>query len=322
MFNLFQLTRNTFRECIREPIFFILLITALTLIGHFPSVTLFVFSEQMKLVVDSSMATSLVFGLFAAVLCASHTVSREMRNGTVLLLLSKPVYRWTFIVAKIFGIISAVTLFVFICNVATIISVYIAKDQFQLDMTAYYIFFSILIIASTIGCLSNFLYGKSFSSTAIWMIAVLLPLYCLYLFSFQVRPDEIILNDLLVALSLLFFSVATMATITVVFSTRLEMVANLTVCCVIFFLGLVSNYLFQRPDDMGNSALLDFICGFFYALLPNWQFFWMADALATRQPIPVSYLLWAGLYVILYISFCSMWAVGVFQSREIAKDSR
>lgn len=321
MFNLFQLTRNTFRECIREPIFFILLITALALIGHFPLAALFVFSEQMKLVVDSAMATSLVFGLFAAVLCASHTVSREMRNGTVLLLLSKPVYRWSFIVAKIFGVICAVTLFIFICNVATIISVYIAKDQFRLDMTAYYIFFSILIISSTIGCLSNFLYSKSFSSTAIWMLAVMLPLYCLCLTIFQPHPEEIILSDLFVALSLLFFSVATMATITVVFSTRLEMVANLTVCCVIFFLGLVSNYLFQTPDGTG-SALLDFICGFFYALLPNWQFFWMADALATRQAIPVSYLLWAGLYVILYISFCSMWAVGVFQSREIAKDSR
>lgn len=321
MFNLFQLTRNTFRECIREPIFFILLITALALIGHFPSVTLFVFSEQVKLVVDSSMATCLVFGLFAAVLCASHTVSREMRNGTVLLLLSKPVSRWSFICAKILGIMLAVIIFVFICNIATIISVYIAKDQFRLDMTVYGIFFGILILSAAIGCLCNFFYGKSFSATAINVILILLPLYCLALFMFQPHPEEIILRDLMIALTLLFFSVSAMATITVVFSTRLEMVANLTVCCVIFFLGLISNYIVSL-FQMTNSAFLNFIGGFFYSLLPNWQFFWMADALASRQSIPMSYLLWAAVYVILYICFCSMWAIGFFQSREIAKDTR
>jgi ABC-type transport system involved in multi-copper enzyme maturation permease subunit len=318
MYNLFQLTRNTFRESIREPIFYILLITALALIGNFPSFTLFVFNEQIKLVVDSAMATSMVFGLFAAVLCASHTVTREMRNGTVLLLMSKPVYRWNFVMAKILGIIGAVVLFVFICNVATVISVYIAKDQFRLDMTAYFVFFAILIVAALIGCIDNFVRGNSFSSVAVWATTIMLPIYCVVLYFICEHP-AISLKDLLCALTLLFFSVSTMATITVLFSTRLEMVANLTCCSAVFFLGLISNYLFQRSTD---SLLLDGIMRFFYALLPNWQFFWMADALASMQPIPFSYVLWSALYVILYISLCSLWAVGLFHSREIAKDSR
>lgn len=318
MYNLLQLTRNTFRESIREPIFYILLITALVLIGNFPGFTLFVFNEQIKLVVDSAMATSMVFGLFAAVLCASHTVSREMRNGTVLLLMSKPVYRWNFIMAKIIGIIAAVVLFVFICNVATIISVYIAKDQFRLEMTAYFVFFGILIAAALFGCICNFVYGNSFSAVTVWATAITLPIYCVVLY-FVAEHPSISLKDLLSALTLLFFSVATMATITVLFSTRLEMVANLTCCSVVFFLGLISNYLFQRNTD---SLLLDLVMRFFYAILPNWQFFWMADALASMQPIPFSYVLWSGLYVVLYISLCSLWAVGLFHSREIAKDSR
>ena len=56
--------------------------------------TMFVFNGQAKMVVDSAMAATLVFGLVAAVVCAAHTVTREIRNGTVLLLLSKPVPRW------------------------------------------------------------------------------------------------------------------------------------------------------------------------------------------------------------------------------------
>ena len=89
MWNFFKIASNTFKESVREPVFCLLLVCALVLIAHFPSVALFVFYEQLKTVVDSSMATSMLFGLFAAVLASSHTVAQEMRNGTVLLLLSQ-----------------------------------------------------------------------------------------------------------------------------------------------------------------------------------------------------------------------------------------
>ena len=129
MLNFFHIAKNTFTESIREPIFFILLITALVLIGHFPSMTLFVFGDQIKLVVDSSMATVLLFGLFVAIMSSSHTVTREMRNGTVLLLLSKPVYRWTFILAKIAGIIFTVVVFVFLCIIYYLKIIIISKER-------------------------------------------------------------------------------------------------------------------------------------------------------------------------------------------------
>ena len=110
MLRFFRIADNTFKESIREPVYFLMLLCALVLIAHFPSMALFVFFEQLKLVVDSSMATSLFFGLLCAVLCASNTVSRELRNGSVLLLLSKPVPRALFILAKIAGIVAAAAL--------------------------------------------------------------------------------------------------------------------------------------------------------------------------------------------------------------------
>ena len=318
MLNFYHIAKNTFTESIREPIFFILLITALTLIGHFPSMTLFVFGDQLKLVVDSSMATILLFGLFVAVMSSSHTVTREMRNGTVMLLLSKPVYRVTFILAKICGIVFTVLVFVFLCNVGSIISLYIAKDQFRMDMGAYYIYFAILLVSCIFGMFMNFMHGRSFASYTTLAIWVMLPVYCALCLIFKEHP-EILLGSYMYALVLIFFSVSTMAAITVVFATRLDMVANLTVCSIIFFLGLVSSYLFLRDS---GSEVLNFIYRIFYAILPNWQFFWLADALATHKPIPPSYLFWAGLYVVLYIILCSMWAVVVFQNKEIAKDTR
>ena len=100
MFNLWKIAVNAFRESLREPVYFLMLLAALLLIAHYPSAAIFVFSEQLKLVVDSSMATTLLFGLVVSVLCSSYTVAREMRNGTVLLLMSKPIQRWSFVLGQ------------------------------------------------------------------------------------------------------------------------------------------------------------------------------------------------------------------------------
>jgi ABC-type transport system involved in multi-copper enzyme maturation permease subunit len=284
------------------------------MIGLFPSLSLFVFREQIKLVVDSAMATTMVFGLVAAVLCASHTISREMRNGTVLLLLSKPVYRWNFILAKICGIIAALTVFVFICNTASLIAVRVAKDQFQLDFTALYIYFGIIFVCAFLGALRNFFYQTSFASTAIFALLVILPFYTLCLNFVPVHGRMMPLRwDIVPAFILLFFCVWCMGTVTVVFSTRLDMVANLCVCSIIFILGLVSNYFLGKSSGV--------IATFFYALLPNWQFFWLADALASNQKIPLTYIFLAFIYTVLYMSFCTIWAMAAFHNRELAKDA-
>lgn len=324
MLNFYQISRNTFRECLREPIYFILLASALTLIGLFPSMSLFVFREQIKLVIDSAMATTLVFGLIAAVLCASHTVSREMRNGTVLLLMSKPVHRWTFIIAKIAGIGLALCIFVFICNCATMTSLKIARDQFQLNFALMYIYFGIIVLAVVFGGFRNFSAHASFSSNTVMALLVLIPLLTVTYFLLPESPHGA--EDehggylrVIPALILIFHSVCAMGVITVAISTRLDMVPNLTVSAMIFFMGLLSGYFLSF--DSGN-AFINFAAGILYAILPNWQFFWLADALAANRPIPMSYMLWATVYVILYIFLCSLWALALFQNREMAKDAQ
>ncbi|MBO5762925.1 MAG: hypothetical protein J6R85_03550 [Lentisphaeria bacterium] len=318
MLNFFKIADNTFKESIREPIYFLMLLCALLLIGHFPSMALFVFYEQLKLVVDSSMATALFFGLLCAVLCASNTVSREMRNGTVLLMMSKPVSRVVFILAKIAGIVTAATLFSVICNLAALVSVYIAVDQFRLDMSAYYTFLVILVISCGAGMAANYWKGSAFSATSTMTSAGLMALYALFCVLAKDTP-AIHMSDLVIALILINFSVIAMSTLAVVFATRLDSVANLTLCSFIFFAGLVSGYLFSQPTD---SAVLDFIFKMLYAVIPNWQFFWLADAIAANRDIPASYLGWAAAYVALFVVICTMWAAAIFQNKEIAGDVR
>lgn len=317
MLNFFKIAANTFKESVREPIYSLLLMCAVLLIANFPFVAIFVFYDQVKLVVDSSMATTMLFGLFAAVLCSSNTVSREMRDGTVMLLFSKPVLRTTFVLAKIGGIMAAAVLFVLVCNAASVVALYIAIDPFRVDFALYYILLGLLVLGALTGMVFNFSKGSSFPAVMTLFMSVALPVMALAVMIFKTVPPEIILRDFLLAITLLFFAVSAMATLTVVFATRLDMVSNLCVSSVLFALGLMANYLFQ--PEAGTLSLFK---SFFYALLPNWQMFWLADALASRKNIPLEYLGYAVIYVVLYIGLCAMWAVVVFQDKEIAKDSR
>ena len=326
MLTIYKLARNTFVECIREPVYFLMLICALCINGLYPTAAMFVFREQIKFVVDSTMATSLVFSLVIAVVCSAHTISREMRNGTVLLLMSKPVTRFAFVAAKIFGIISAVTVFLFLLNCSALISVLIAKDQFRLEFSLMGIYYGALSAAAVYGGLRNYFKQLSFTSNTLTALLVLIPVIAVVFYIIRVSafhspaeidPEEFIeARHLVPALLLLFPAAWTMGTISAALATRIELVSNLTICTVIFLLGLVSKFFVLQWVGTGAAS------SFLRTLLPNSQYFWMADAIAARQEIPASYILWALVYVIFYIGFWSLLALAFFNEREIAKDSR
>lgn len=320
MFNLFRIAINAFRESVREPVYFLMLIAALLLIGHYPSMAIFAFSEQLKLVVDSSMATALMFGLVVAVLCAGTAVAREMRNGTVLLLLAKPVSRWSFILGKIVGIGVAAALFTALCAFGTIVSVYIAAvDQFRPDMTVYGWYLGVLAIGCLFGMAVNFWRGGAFSEASVFALVFLVPLFALWCWIFRTAPNVISLTDLALAQIMVGFAVTAMAAMAVMFATRLDVVPNMCCCAALFFLGLISSYLFQRETGW---FWLDVLFSALYAAIPNWQYFWLADALAVQRPIPISYVLTGLLYLLLYIGFAAMWAVALFREQEVAADLR
>src|SRR5664279_6075803 len=101
---------NAFMELIRQPIF-LLLMTGSLLFDIFLAVPYyFAFGDEMKLVKTSTLAVMLLTGLFGAVLSASASLAREIRSGTALAVLSKPVGRTQFLVAKYVGLLAALTL--------------------------------------------------------------------------------------------------------------------------------------------------------------------------------------------------------------------
>ena len=56
-----------------------------------------------------------------------------------------------------------------------------------------------------------------------------------------------------------------------------------------------------------------------YAVVPNWQLFWMADALASQSAIPAAYVVFGGIYAVLMLAFLMLLAVALFGNREVGK---
>ena len=316
MGSLFQIAKNTFRECVREPIFILVLVSALTLIGILPGFTLFAFREQIKLVVDSAMAAMLVFGWIVAVLCASHAIAREISNGTALLVLSKPVQRPVFILAKIGGILAATAVFWFLTGIATLIAVRVAKDQFRFDNTVMAIYFGAVILGLALGGLHNYLKRSSFPMAAVLALLAVLPLAALLVHWMPSEGKQVGFEwELLPALILILYAIWAMGTLATALSTRFELIPNLLICSGIFVLGLMSDYVLGR-HAAGNPLIR-----VLYACVPNWQLFWMADAMAAHKSIPLLYLVLGGAYIACFVALFILLAVILFWRREVGTQS-
>lgn len=102
---IFWLTRNTFREAVRQKFFsFILLVAAaLTLVSI--ALTSFDFgSSELKFIADFGFGGIFLFGSVLAVVMTVQIFFTEFENRTALTLLAKPVRRSEFVLGKFFGI--------------------------------------------------------------------------------------------------------------------------------------------------------------------------------------------------------------------------
>src|SRR5882762_5254686 len=132
---------NAFMELVRQPVF-LLLLTGSVLFEIFLAVPYyFAFGDEMKLVKTSALAVMLLSGLFGAVLSASQSLAREIRSGTALAVLSKPVGRAQFLLAKFTGLAAALTVLTYVNLIAALLTSRMAFDAYgSTDMFAVGIF--------------------------------------------------------------------------------------------------------------------------------------------------------------------------------------
>lgn len=321
----YAIARVTFLQVIRQPIFGVLLLLAMGLMTLAPSVTALTLDDDDKMLQDMCLSTILVTGLVLSAFSASGAISAEIEDQTILTIVSKPVNRFGFIVGKFLGVMAALLLavafmtltFIMVLRHGVLTAAYTPHDwpvvTFALAAAA-----AALILAG----LANYLFDWQFAPTAMALGLPLLSFAALMVAFFdkkwQVQEfGKGYSPDVLAACLLLLFAVWILAAVCLACSTRLNVVWTLIIAFIVLCLGMVwDHYVLPNvaaaqglPANAGWATL--------YALVPNFQIFWMIDALNFGKTIAPIYLLTAAGYAATFILAMVFLAYALFLERQV-----
>jgi ABC-type transport system involved in multi-copper enzyme maturation permease subunit len=110
---LVPLAFSSFREIVRQPFYYIILLSGCFIILMSFAFAFFAFGEEARMIRDMAISTITFGGLLTGCLASSILVAGEFERQTVLAVLCKPVSRAHFILGKYLGILAATCLLVF-----------------------------------------------------------------------------------------------------------------------------------------------------------------------------------------------------------------
>ncbi len=314
------LTKLTAAETLRQPICALITIVCIVLTAAVPLVTAHNFGESGRLARDSGLAFQLMFGLALAGYAACATLQRERTSGTLAAVLSKPVGRWTFFVAKFLGIGAVVIVFSLCAGLSTLLAQRIAlhyttETGFLIDHLTAWLVMLCPVVACSVGAWANYRHRRAFPSVAVLALPLLLALVTAACGCFsrdgRWSPYHPQLQwPILAAALLVAFALIVLAAIALSLAVRLTLTPTVAICFGLLLLGLASDYLLGAASHQCGSA------GFLYAVIPNWQNFWAADALAGGGGLPLAHVMRTALYTLLYTSGVLCLGGAAFQHAE------
>jgi len=311
---------NAFMELVRQPVFLLLMTSSAMFEIFLATPYYFAFGDEPKLVKNSTLAVMLLAGLLGAVLSASASLAREIRSGTALAVLSKPVGRARFLLAKYAGLLVALTLLTYVNLIAALLASRMAFDAYgSTDLFAVGIFALGLVVAYLMGGFSNFFLRRPFVSDAVFSLIIMVTIAFIVInfYTKEVKPQEFAKGvdwQLIPAAVLILFALWTLAGLALASSTRFDVIPTLAICSAFFLLGMMSDYLFCRLAQSGSwwASVL-------YTITPNWQLFWLADALEMgKSTFHWGYVGKAFVYVVCYVGATLAIAVMLFEERELS----
>jgi ABC-2 type transport system permease protein len=328
------ISRNTFTEAIRQPIYIILLLGVILVLILGAAWAAYTLDDDNKLLLDTGLSMVLAASGAMAALLASGVLAREIDNKTVLTVISKPIGRPAFVLGKFLGVAGATTLAWLIWSLVFLLTVrhkVLSGAGDQLDGPVWVFGLSALGIAFLVAVWGNYFYNWVFNSTFVRVLTVTLPLaYLLVLLvnkQWQFQPiytefdpelapvtnygeEAKSLWQVVVALLMLFEAAMILVAGAIAASTRLGNVMTLLVVFGLFVLGIASDGFFGQYRDV------NWLADIAYRLTPNVQLFFLADSLTQQHSITWAYAGMASAYASLFIIALLSVGVALFQTRE------
>jgi ABC-type transport system involved in multi-copper enzyme maturation permease subunit len=317
-------------EIPRQPAVLLLTTTLVLFIGSLPFLITHNLGEAGKLVRDSALAVMFLGSLLLAVPSACNAVSSEIRRGTAGAILSKPISRIRFLLAKYLGVSVIMLSFSLMATLAILISDRAASRTFMVGWDFLIPLFLAVALAYVLAGLVNFKTGRPFASTAFWTMGLLLGVAFVWTLFVDGAGTESVIEHaghthavehagevipvrwaLIPACLCITFAAMMIQALALLFALRLGVVPTLSICTGFFLLGLMSDYLLARRAAEAIWAKV------IYTLLPNWQHFWLADALTGGGSIPWAYVANAAAYALIWTLGLLLLAVGLFDRMEV-----
>jgi ABC-type transport system involved in multi-copper enzyme maturation permease subunit len=320
MYKLLTIAKNTFIETLRQPVYAIIIAAALLLFLISPALSMYTMDDDNKLLREIGLSTLFLTSLFVAIFSASGAVSVEMENKTILTVLTKPVQRPIFILAKFLGVIGAVALAHYLCTIGLLMTIrhgVLSTASDTHDWTVVGSAAGVAVATFLLSAFFNYAYDWKFTSTAIVVGGILATLALVFLglidrdWQFNPAKNGIHRLDVFAAV-LLFLAAVVIGAVAVAISARFNVIVTLSACIGVFLLGLTSDWVFGRYADTHLWAQMG------RCLVPNLQVFWISDAIYEGSVVPFRYILISASYALSYTVGILAVAVALFQRRQIA----
>ncbi len=140
---------NTFRESIRDRVYYSLLVFAVLMLGFSMVLGNLTLGDPVKIIKDFGLGAISLFGTLIAIFVGIGLVSKEMEKKTIYVILSKPIGRGQFLLGKYFGLSLTLVIEVVIMSIGLFLLLALVYEQavpWELFMAILPIWFELQLI--------------------------------------------------------------------------------------------------------------------------------------------------------------------------------
>jgi len=172
---------NTFKEAIRDKIFYSLVFFALLILGASTALATLTIGEWSKIIEDLSLSAMGIFGVIISVFVGVGLVFKELEKKTIYTIISKPIKRWQFLLGKYLGLALTLLVYMAVMSIVFMIALHhygdTEKNGIRLFSAVFLIYIELLVLTAVAIIFSTFsspMLSAAFT-LSIYVIGHLLP---------------------------------------------------------------------------------------------------------------------------------------------------
>ena len=149
---------NTFKEVIRDKIFYSLVFFALLIVGASVVLSALTVGERTKIIMDLSLAGINIFGVIIAIFVGIGLVNKELEKKTIYTIISKPINRYEFLLGKYLGLALTLLVYVSVMSACFLLVLYLYSGVWagKLLLSVLLTYMELLVVTATAMLFSTF----------------------------------------------------------------------------------------------------------------------------------------------------------------------